>query len=158
MKFSSNYLSASLGFILGVILTLLTLFCILWYMILDYPVPWKVLDPAHPNFKVENFKLSDYEEEEPLQRALEKMFPPGTDRSEVESVLVDIARAKARKSDKPKSPLKRSPDDQIFYYSYSNYRTVIYSLVALGVPQSEFSWKVRILYDADDNLISIYVI
>lgn len=48
--------------------------------------PLKVTDPSSPKFKIENFRLLDYSPKN-LNDALVKIFPQGTDRSFVDSVM-----------------------------------------------------------------------
>lgn len=160
MKNTGSHFSrfgAAYGFIGGVVSTVLVLMAFVWYGLLSYPLPWKVTDPASPYFDASDFEFSDYQGEKQLQEALEKMFPAGTKRSEVEKTLVKVGRARSSKNSKPKSALKINLSDQIYRYEYRNYRSLIYEVIA-RVPEGEFGWKMTIVYDDQDNLISIYVI
>ena len=62
--------------------------------VLVAPNPFKVTDPADPRFDPEKFSFRDYGGigEIPLKDAMQILFPPGTEKSFVDHVLVDTAR------------------------------------------------------------------
>lgn len=58
--------------------------------------PMKVIDPSDPQFNPDNFKFSDYydNDEMSLAEAYRILFPPGTPKAFVDRVLVGAGRAK----------------------------------------------------------------
>lgn len=144
------------GFLGGIIFATSVLSVITWYGVLAYPLPWKVTNPAEQGFEISEFRFSDYSSDNDLILALRIMFPAGTEKSNVDLILVDKAGARIRKNKRlPASPIP--PNDTMYYYTYRSIRSVVLDIVSM-MPEGEFTWKVSIIYDEDDRIKSINVI
>ncbi|MBP7722391.1 MAG: hypothetical protein KA155_07615 [Alphaproteobacteria bacterium] len=58
--------------------------------------PFKITDPSNPRFKPENFSFKDYGNRESYIQAFKILFPIGTKKEFVESVLVEAGGAKTQ--------------------------------------------------------------
>lgn len=108
------------SFLSGALSTLLFLAAFLWYGILAYPVPWKVIDPTDPRFDPLEFRFSDYDSPSYLSEVQPCLFPAGTPKSYVDHILVEIGGASVKKDELPQSHEYYHPN--MYTYTYSNLR------------------------------------
>jgi hypothetical protein len=144
------------GFLLGSAATLCVLAALIWYVVLDFPPPWKITDPSDPRFDVTKFEFDDYTSDIALSKALRILFPIGTDKSDVDRVLGDMGRAKISKVT-GKNPYRDDPSEQEYYCEYRSLRSFISDYFS-GMPEGEFTWKVLVTYDQNNKLKKIHVI
>lgn len=154
-SFIKNILIGSSGFLAGSVITAFVCFCILWYGFFAYPVPWKIVDPNHPRFDINKFHFTDYEEQD-LEEALQVIFPVGSNKDDVENVLVTKLRAHKHTMNPPKSRLP-APTDKKYRYVYKHLRSTVFAYLAM-MPDTEFAWKINIIYDENEKLKEINVI
>lgn len=107
------------SFLLGALSTLLFLAAFIWYGVLAYPVPWKVIDPTDPRFDPLEFRFSDYSPSYLLE-VQPCLFPAGTPKSYVDHILVEIGGASVKKDDLRKHPEYYHPN--MYKYTYSRFR------------------------------------
>lgn len=126
-----------------------------WYGALAFPLPWKVTDPREPGFEIQKFKFADYESSLALTIALQEIFPVGTDKSNVDDLLIYQAGAEIEKY--PRKPASPDPQSHTrYYYRYSNFRSYLFSFIP--APGATFSWNVTAVYDENDRLTHIIAI
>lgn len=143
------------SFLLGALSTLLFLAAFIWYGVLAYPLPWKVISSNERGFRSSEFKFTDYTSDSELQKVLDSMFPIGTDKSSVDLILVEKSRARVVKYHGP-DPTIDSTDER-YYYTYVSFRGQFFELIAF-VPQDEFVQEVTIVYTKNGKLKSLHVI
>lgn len=143
------------GFVSGSFVTLCVLAALIWYVFLDFPLPWKITDPSDPRFDPMKFEFTDYVGDDELQRVLDIMFSIGTEKSEVENFLMKIGKAKGIKYQGPDKFIEQS--DERYYYTYRHLRGVIFEIIFM-VPENEFTWKISVVYDHNNKLKKLHVI
>ncbi len=144
------------GFISGSLATLCVLAALVWYVVLEYPAPWKIIDPADPRFDPMKFEFTDYGPNTELQKTLNTLFPPGTEKTYVDKILGNIGGARIEKVT-GKNPYKDNPSDQEYYCEYRTIRSMVGDYLS-HMPEGEFAWKVLLTYDEDNKLKKIRVI
>ncbi len=128
-----------------------------WFVGMEKPIPWKVTDPSDPNFKIEEFRFTDYTSEHKLELALEILFPVGTDKAYVDKILGEIAKTEIKQV-KFRHPTMQ---DQIeFRYGHNNQiRKIIVSFMPVaGPPYWDPSHNVSIEYEKNFTVKSIKVL
>lgn len=127
--------------------------------------PFKVTDPADPQFNLEKFRFEDYPGIPPMRDALQKLFPVGTPREKVEHILVDVGGAtlntiiSAEQIQKNNASAQRDfPNHarEMFmlvrdYHIYT--QTPDYWFPTIGIPQRV--WNVGVQYDEQNNLLTL---
>ena len=74
--------------------------------------PFKVTDPANPNFEPMKFRFEDYKQKD-ISRVLNKMFPIGTPKSDIDRVFVNAMNLDVSKNwpfDKSKNEITKDSD------------------------------------------------
>ncbi|MCG7870492.1 MAG: hypothetical protein JAZ11_00130 [Candidatus Thiodiazotropha lotti] len=154
----SNVKSLSLGFLLGAATVSLTAVIFIWYVLLEAPLPFKVTDPSDPNFDPLKFRYTDYYSETDFSKAIESMFPIGTEKSYVDKILVHIGEGGVKKFNY-KHPIYK---DKITYrYGYNNpFRKLPMQIIPMPIPlppANEPSHYVSIDYNEDGKVERVYV-
>lgn len=150
-KFGLGY-----GFLFGSTSTLLILVATLWYGILAYPLPWKVTDAENSKFDTLTFKFTDYDSDLALFKTLNKLLPVGTSKRDVDRILGSVGGAKISKF-LGKDFFIKGGADQRYYYEYRNIRSVLIEAIFM-LPEGEASWKVSIVFDKNEKLLTLNVI
>ncbi len=143
------------GFVSGSFVTLCVLAALIWYVVLDFPLPWKITNPSDPRFDPMKFEFTDYGPNE-IRNILPVMFPVGTNKSEVDKVFKEIKFIRAGKV----APYKHNEEkrnNEEYYYEYRPLRSFVLERFAF-VPEGEFTYKVYFSYDFEGNLLRIHVI
>jgi len=119
------------SFLSGALSTLFFLWAFIWYGVLAYPVPWKVIDPTDPRFDPLAFRFSDYDSGFQSGQVYACLFPKGTDKSYVDRILVDIGNAITQKN-MVKNKDYYHPNEYKYTYSTprSKFGHAMYTLVA----------------------------
>jgi YD repeat-containing protein len=129
---------------------------IFFYGLLEFPLPWKTLDPNDPSFKVERFRPTDYGltmgwigQKKYTPYFLNDVFPPGTKKEYVDQILVDQAGMSIY-------PIRTEKVDQkAFRYNYTNhFRSYIMAFTTMTRPDG-YDWTYIATYDAQGRLIEI---
>ena len=147
------------GFSLGVVTTVIVLILSGWFILLEAPFPWKVTDPSDTRFSSMNFKYTDYSSQKDLQESLREMFPVGTDKAQIDKVLVETAKGSIERYNH-KHP---SMVDKITYrYGYDNiFRKIPIYIFKYAIPTPPKDWPshyVSIDYDQNDKLLKLNVL
>lgn len=130
------------GFVCGVISGIAVIMAVIWYGILSYPAPWKIINPANQNFNPVHFRFSDYGSGSSLGHALSCLFPAGTEKKYVDHILKDIGHARVK---------KYSSENEVYMYSYDLPRDRIYERI-FPVPQDSRTDNISFLIEYDDQL------
>jgi hypothetical protein len=113
----------------------------------------KVTDPKDERFNVERFDFDDYLGDVNLASALKDIFPPGTERTFVNHILIDIAGAKVNKQQEIKT------DEKVFYHGFPNsYRNIgwSYSPVVTVEFQNDKVQKLFVHGEPVDEILKFY--
>lgn len=104
--------------------------------------PWKITDPADSRFDPVHFSYGDYKSEKELQTVLTKLFPKGTERTDVEDILIGSANLDVGYTE---------GDGGNYYITYANFDKAIedLSFFDIGIRQAQFE------YDSSDKVVSI---
>ncbi len=176
------------SFLLGALSTLLFLWAFIWYGILAYPVPWKVIDPTDSRFDVTKFRLTDYQgsvptyivkaalfpssledtieyisefEENPsdrrrkavsLRESLQTLLPIGSNKTEVDTILVSYGGAVSREVYN-KHPSIKEKNYKEYSYSLLPFFSYIKSML-YGYPPDEFDIQIFVVYDTDSKILT----
>ncbi|MGS4884953.1 lipoprotein [Roseibium sp. MB-4] len=109
--------------------------------------PFKVTDPKHPDFDVSKFKFEDYKNAVELQKAINKIFPKGAVKNDVDAILVEKLGS---------STSAKNPDEGWQLYYYTNFWNYIGRFLSPG--STNFgSFKIYIYYDEEDAVEKICV-
>lgn len=146
------------GILTRIVLTFFGFYLFTAYVIFDYPPPWKVINPEHPRFDPMVFQWPDYTSRKELGHALRTMFPPGTDKADVDKILVEVGGGKGVLV-KNKPPNIGDPTDQLGIYSYNQVPRRFLAKLAL-IPMSDHipSHRISIIFDASLKLKRIIVV
>jgi len=126
------------GFLLGKVMTLLIVSLLIWFALLDAPMPWKVTDPSDPKFDPMKFEYTDYHSNSEFRTALKIMFPLGTEKSYIDKILVEVGGGTVRKYNYKHESLK----DKITYrYGYNNiFRKIPMHIIFMPIPLPPAEW------------------
>ncbi len=128
------------GFVFGSVATLCVLAGLIWYVVLDFPPPWKVTDPADPRFDPMKFEFADYDGAG-LGHALACLFPAGTPKDDVDKILVETGHARIMQD-------KNNP--HTVYYSYNLLRKKLAPLI-FPIPSSNLPATIYFPITFDEN-------
>lgn len=107
----------------------LLLLCLGAFMVYgeNFGYPFKVTDPADPRFKVERFSFYDYwGDRELLQKTFRILFPPGTNKTFVDKVLIEYGGARILQNTDKTLLWFYEPPDSLMEYAYLNTRGPFY--------------------------------
>lgn len=147
----------SYGFLLGIFITVFSIYCVAWYSIFEAPVPWKIVDASDPRFDPHNFRLTDYSSKKELKHTLDILFPAGTDKTYVDEILHTAGGALVLEY-KSTHPVYR--DRIVFDYIYQNYpRRFFRDILPIPpLPDDLASQHIRIAYDQDLKVQKVTVL
>ncbi len=121
---------------------------------------FKVIDPADPRFKAEDFRFEDYFLDETIseRNVRDTMFPPGTDRTYVERILVKKVGAKVWDLS---YALKTDPvSGAIFWieYKYDPWWNTAYKIFGLmnGVMFDGAHFRIDVFYDSNNKVVEVH--
>ena len=120
--------------------------------------PSKVTDPNDPNFDPMEFRFEDYKNGIDLKKAIFIIFPKGTNREEIESILLYSAGYWSSEK-RPFDPNNSGFSDGISLskdWNYNNY-FIDYALPPKLADEKKY-YRVRILYsNKTDHIIDVVV-
>lgn len=117
----------------------------LWLFAPALPHLFAERDPADPAFRISDFRFANYgANPTALQSAVEELFPVGTPKERVDSVLVEIAGAEAK-------------DYRVgTTYDFVAYRHKADPFFPLWIDcPAGMNWNVKVHFDASDALTTI---
>ena len=122
------------------------------YDILEYPAPWKIVDPASPSFVAAEFRFPDYRNKDELAHAAEVLFPVGTSKANVDRILYGFGHAIVK-------PYQQGANWKKFAYGYSNSATRgffsdVFAWMS-GAANADRLWYVFVTYDASGRVINV---
>lgn len=106
--------------------------------------PFKVTDPADPQFDPMKFEFEDYDPSGELQSVIEQVFPPGTTKEYVDNIL--IKKLGSTISSKPHV----TNEGFIYKYQYKNLHTWFMQGISSGCS----GYVIRMIYDNQSKVVS----
>lgn len=109
--------------------------------------PWKVINPADPNFDMHDFHITDYASNKELRYALDMLFPIGTPKSYVDEIIngsktVEVTEFISR----------YPPDEGKILYQYGHYSAFRQFLPMLALVPGPPPPAYRVIIEYSDDL------